>query len=128
MALNAVTLSSGELYDAANNKLVVKYAKADVALSQTDSAIVAAVASKKIRVLSYSLSSAGAANTSAVFTTKPAGAGTAKSAVHLLALSGQHHASFNPSGHFETVAGEGLSLTTGAGGQVGVTLSYVEVA
>ena len=47
MALNAVTLSSGELYDTANNKLVVKYAKADIALSQTDSSIVAAVASKK---------------------------------------------------------------------------------
>ena len=106
--------------------LTPKFAKANVSASTTDGAVVAAVTSKKIRVLSYRLHAAATA-TNCTFTSKPAGAGTACSELFACGVNGGRSEGFSPVGHFETTAGEGLSLTTGAGATVGVGVVYVEV-
>lgn len=106
--------------------LTPKFAKANVAASQTDSNIVTAVASKKIRVLSFRLH-AGATATNVTFNSKPAGAGTAISELFACAINGGRAEGFSPVGHFETVSGEGLAVTTGAGATTGIGVVYVEV-
>lgn len=98
-------------------------AKAAVAASQTDSALVAAVAGKIIRVLSITMSAAATA-TASTFTTKPGGAGTAISAVFTNPVNTPVSLPYNPHGHFETVAGEGLSVTTGAGSTTNYQVCY----
>ena len=106
--------------------LTPKFAKANVAASQTDSSIVAAVTSKKIRVLSYTIITAASA-TNITFNSKPAGAGTAISSLKACGVNDGVHASYCPVGHFETVAGEGLTVTTSAGSTTGIDVVYVEV-
>lgn len=106
--------------------LTPKFAKANVAASGTDTAVVVAVTSKKIRVLSFRLH-AGSTATNITFNTKPAGAGTAISELFALGANGGRAEAFNPCGHFETASGEGLSTTTGSGSTTGVGVVYVEV-
>lgn len=115
--------------DAVMNNLTAltpKYAKANIAASTTDGAVVAAVASKKIRVLSFRVM-AGGTGTNVTFNSKPGGAGTAISELMACPANGGQHGAFCPVGHFETVAGEGLAVTTGPGSTVGVGVVYVEV-
>lgn len=99
---------------------------ANVAASQTDSEIVAAVANKKIRVLSCAFV-AGGTGTNATFNTKPSGAGSAISMTFANAANGGAVLPHNPLGWFETSLGEGLTLTTGAGSATGVQVVYAEV-
>jgi hypothetical protein len=96
---------------------------ANVAQSQTDSAVVAAVSGKKIVVESVVLM-AGATATNATFNTKPAGAGSAISLTFQCGANGGATLPDNRHGWFETNVGEGLSLTTGAGSTVGVQVVY----
>lgn len=97
---------------------------ANVAASQTDSVIVAAVAGKKIRVLAWG-AVAGATATNLTFNSKPAGAGVAISQLFANGANGGEVYNFNPLGWFETVAGEGLTVTTGAGATTGINVSYI---
>ncbi|RDI73314.1 hypothetical protein Gocc_2914 [Gaiella occulta] len=107
--------------------VTVKKAKANVAASTTDSVLVAAVAGKKIRVISVRLHAGGTA-TNVTFNSKPAGAGVAISPTYACGANGGRSDS-SPQGdfEFETAVGEELSVTTGAGSTVGVGVSYVEV-
>lgn len=102
--------------------LTPKFAKANIAASSTDSSVVAAVASKKIRVLAAFVV-AGATATNVTFNS----ASTAKSALIATGANSGIALSFNPVGWFETVAGEALTVTTGTGSTVGVQVVYVEV-
>jgi hypothetical protein len=102
------------------------FGKANIAAGTTDGAIIAAVASKKIRVLSYSVSALTAAATTATFRSKPGGTGLDVSHVISLAANG-NSSEESEFGLFETITGEGLSLTTGAGAGVGVRVTYVLV-
>jgi hypothetical protein len=104
----------------------VATAFANIAASQTDGVIVAAVASKKIRVLAAYMVT-GATATNVEFKTKPAGAGSTISALFANAANGGAVLPFNPVGWFETNSGEGLTLGTGAGSTTGVGVVYVEV-
>lgn len=106
--------------------LTPKFAKADVAASQTDSNIVTAVGGKKLRVLAFICQTGGTATT-LVFNSKPAGAGTAISMIFQNGVNGGAVGGFNPVGWFETASGEGLTVTTGAGSTTGVQVVYVEV-
>lgn len=106
--------------------LTPKFAFANVAASTTDGSIVAAVASKRIRVLSFRLHAGGTA-TNVTFNTKPGGAGSAISELFALPINGQHNGEFNPIGHFQSGVGEGLTVTTGAGATTGIGVTYVEV-
>jgi hypothetical protein len=116
---------TGVVYDQAGVALTPKFAFANVAASATDSALVAAVALKKIRVLAlYAI--AGGTQTNLTFNSKPGGAGTAISPLLANAQNGGEVLGFNPSGWFETTAGQGLSVTTGTGSATGIGVVYVE--
>lgn len=106
--------------------LTVKFAKANIAASTTDGAVVAAVTSKIIRVIAFRLH-AGGTQTNCTFTSKPGGAGVAISELFALGANGGRADGATPWGHFQTASGEGLSLTTGAGSTVGVGVVYIEV-
>jgi hypothetical protein len=94
----------------------VQRALVSVAASQTDSALVAAQgAGLKIYVLGFRFQAAATPST-AVFTTKPGGAGTAISPVYSPTASLFYGIDFSHVTLFNTNANEGLSLTTGAGG------------
>ena len=96
-----------------------KYAVIDHAGSG-DNTLVAAVAGKKIRVLSYVLVSAGAVT--ARF--ESAASGTALSGQMTLAASTVVSAPYNKLGHFETIAGELLNLELGGAVSVDGHLVY----
>ncbi|OFX05187.1 MAG: hypothetical protein A3E78_09165 [Alphaproteobacteria bacterium RIFCSPHIGHO2_12_FULL_63_12] len=124
MAAEKFFRASGEVWSAAGAILTVKRAFANIAAATTDGAIVAAVASKKIRVL-YLREQCGAVATTIVYNSKPAGAGTAISSTH---LNQANEKTIEESDHglFETVSGEGLSATTGAGATTSVDVLYIE--
>lgn len=105
---------------------VVKYAFANVAASTTDGALVTAVAGKRIRLLAAAAMDAGT-TTSITFNSKPAGAGTAISALFQQAVNGGPLLPYSPVGWFQTNSGEGLTATTGTGTATGVQIAYVEV-
>lgn len=104
----------------------VKYAFANIAAATTDGSIVAAVAGKRIRVLAAVSADAGT-TTAITFNTKPAGAGSAISALFQQVINGGPLLPYSPAGWFQTNVGEGLSATTGAGTASGVQVVYVEV-
>lgn len=95
----------------------------NVAASQTDTAIVAAVSGKKIRVLSCAVSCGGTAST-VTFNSKSGGAGTAISAT----FNNSIVMPFDSTGWFLTNTGEGLSVSTGAGSTTGIQIDYDFVA
>lgn len=107
-------------------ELQMKRAFGSIAASQTDAAVVAAVTSKKIRVLQF-LILAGATATDITFNSKPAGAGAAISPAFTNDAKSGLNPAFCPLGWMETVAGEGLSATTGAGSATSYIVIYVEV-
>lgn len=88
----------------------------------TDTAVVAAVAGRRIRVVGGYLS-AGAAASTAQFTTKPAGSGTACAGLINLPINGT--VVLSPDAKYcETNVGEGLSLTTTGTGPTSVSVIY----
>lgn len=102
--------------------LTPKYAVIAASTSGNNT-IVAAVATKKIRVLAYNMIAAGTVN--AKFQTG-AGGTDITGLKYLIANSGIA-APFNPAGWFETAAGVLLNLNLSAAIAVGGELVYVEV-
>jgi hypothetical protein len=100
------------------------FAQASVAASQTDSVVVAAVTGKKIRVVAVAANHGDTTASSVTFNTKPSGAGTAISPALKGAANGLLAFGFNPGGWFQTNAGEGLTVTTGAGSTTGFLVTY----
>ncbi len=123
--LEKAALATDFLFDG-HSELTPKFALANVAAGQTDSQVVAAVAGKKIRVLA-AVVVAGSTATNITFNTKPAGAGSAISCLLANGANGGAVLPFNPVGWFETAAGQGLTVTTGAGSTTGIQVVYVEV-
>lgn len=100
----------------------------EVGAAQTDSALVAAPpADRRIRVLGLILTPGGTATT-AVLTSKPGGAGTAISQVFNMAANSPVVVPVHVLGYWSAALGEGLSVTTGAGSAVGVTVLYSVIA
>jgi hypothetical protein len=99
-----------------------KFAKANIAASQTASEVVAAVSGKRIRVIAFRLHAGGTA-TDVTFNS----ASTEISEKFACAANGGRADGFSPVGHFQTVAGEALTVTTGAGATTGIGVVYVEV-
>lgn len=93
------------------------------AASSGDNTLVAAVTGKKIRVLSFFFSCAGAV----VVRFESNAGGTALTGVMSRAGSGWASASFNPEGWFQTAAGQLLNLELSAAVQVSGALTYVLV-
>lgn len=108
------------------NPLVPKFAKANVAQSQTDSSVITAVSGKKLVVICFTVMTGGTA-TDITFNSKGSGAGTAISMKYACGANGGAVPGYCPVGHFQTNAGEALTVTTGAGSTTGVQVTYVEV-
>jgi hypothetical protein len=104
---------------------VPKFAFANIAAATTDGAIVTAVSGKKLRVLDVKISTVTGATT-ITFNSKSSGAGTAISCL-FNAPVGTDSFGLDQLGHFETLSGEGLTATTGAGNAVAVQITYIEV-
>ncbi len=104
----------------------VKYAFAEVAVSQTDQVLVAAVAGKRIRVHQTRRIVGGTATTSRM-NSKGAGAGTAIEPTVTPAINGGHVDPFSPVGWMETNVGEALTINTGAGSVTGILIGYTLV-
>lgn len=122
MTMNTV----GAVLDEGGNVCLVKTAFVNVAASQTDSSVVAAVAGKRIRVLGYT-AQCGSSSATLTFNSKGAGAGTAVSSLQQPAANGGRSVSAADGAFlFQTNAGEALTVTTGAGGATGVDLAYIE--
>jgi len=126
--VRAVSLTNGDGIVVGGSSLVVKNKGDFVASGATDTVVVAAVTSKKIRVLAVAVMGTEKTHKfDMAFRTKPAGAGTKISA----SINGQERGNvvlpFNPYGWFETNAGEGLSVSTGSDSGVDIQLSYMEV-
>lgn len=102
--------------------LGIKRAFANVAAGSTDSTVVAAVTGRKIRVLSYHCQAGGTA-TDLTFNSNS----TAISSLKANVARGGAVGNFNPAGWFETVAGQALTVTTGAGSTTGIDVIYAEV-
>jgi len=85
--------------------------------------LLAAVPAKKIRVLGYVLTAAGAVN--AKFRT--AASADLTGLLHFGAAGAMLVAPFSQAGHFETVAGELLDLTLSTNVLVSGHIAYVEV-
>lgn len=100
--------------------------KASVTTASTDTALAAAVAGKVLRVVSLVLS-CGATATAVTINSKPAGAGTAISATFTLGINGVLVLPENAYGWFQSTAGEGLTVTTGAGSTVAVQAVVAEL-
>ena len=117
----------GDMVFAGGREEAVKFAFANIATGTTDGALVTAVSGRRIRVLAAS-AKAGATATAITFNSKPAGAGTAISALFANGASGDVTLPFSPTGWFQTAVGEGLTATTSAAGATtGVQIVYVEV-
>jgi hypothetical protein len=104
--------------------LTPKFKSLTVAASQTDTSVVAAVASKKIRVLSLAHQCGGTATTATYESDEGSDVRLHKVPA---GINGGQTLAFNPAGHFETAAGSALLVTTGAGSDTEITLTYVEV-
>jgi hypothetical protein len=101
----------------------MRRAIANPAANGTDTAFVAAVANKRIRVLQL-VCVAGGTATNLTFNSKGSGAGTAISPLLANAANGGAVLPFNKAGWFETNLGEGLTTTTGAGSATGVLIGF----
>lgn len=100
----------------------VKFAAIDAAASG-DNTLVAAVAGKKIRVLSLAIVAAGAV----VARAESGAGGTALTGQMTLGANAVFALPFNSEGWFETAAGQLLNLELGGAVSVDGCLSYAEV-
>jgi hypothetical protein len=104
--------------------LTPKFAVIDAATGG-DNTLVAAVASKKVRVVSLYLCASGGANT---IRFESGASGTAKSGQMSIAANGTLVLPYNPLGWFETGTNTLLNLELSAATSVDGGLTYVEVA
>lgn len=102
--------------------LTPKFFSETVAASDTDEELIAAVVSKKLRVLALVVHCAGTATDS----TFESGGTTRLHKVPAGANGGQV-LPFNPVGWFETTSGASLTVTTGTGSATEISGVYVEV-
>lgn len=119
--------ASGQVLAPNGTALTVKRQARNIAASQTDAVGVAAVTGKKIRVLGLVLHGGDTAGSAVTLNTKPSGSGTAISPVFELGINQSVVLPEGNAGWFETTAGQGLSITTGAGSTTGIQIIYVEV-
>lgn len=116
------TDDTSAVYNGVGVTLTPKFAKV-TASSSGATQVVAAVSSKKIRVLSISIVCNGAVNVKFQSHVTP----TDISGLHYFAANGGMVMPYNKVGWFETVAGEALDINLSGAVAVGGTVTYVEV-
>lgn len=115
------SLETSTIYNA-TTALTPKFAKIAVSSSGANT-IIAAVTSKKLRVLSYNIMANAAVNAKWQSHVAP----TDLTGLKYMAANGGICAPFNPVGWFETVAGEALDLNLSGAQAVGGEVVYIEV-
>lgn len=105
----------------------VAKAIANIAQSQTDAELVAAISGYKIVVLD-AVTQAGGTATTLTFNSKGSGSGTAISPLFANGANVPNPLPFNQYGWFETNTGEALTVTTGAGSTTGILVTWASVA
>ena len=98
---------------------------ANVAASQTDSSLVAAVTGQKVCVYKAAALTAATA-TNVTFNTKGGGAGTAISPLFAFGANGGLVLPRDGKPWFCTASGEALTVTTGSGSSTGILVSYIQ--
>jgi len=99
-----------------------KFVSATITAGATDTTVIAAVASRKLRVIAFVCQCGGVATD----LTLESGTATRIHKVPAGANGGQS-LSANPWGWFETTSGAALTATTGAGSSTEITIAYLEV-
>jgi hypothetical protein len=99
-----------------------------IAASTTDSVLVAAASGEKIRVRSFMINQGDTTPSAVTFNSKGAGAGTAIFPALKYAANGGTSLNDNAKGWFETNSGEALTVTTGAGSNTGIIVTYERIA
>ncbi len=124
----SIIFDSGLVFDSqtAQGTMIPMFAFANIAVSTTDGAVVSAVENKKIRVLAWIAGGTGTV-TQFTFNSKGSGAGTAISSTKSAPGSNLAASMFSPLGIFETLEGEGLTITTGTGATIGIDIVYILV-
>lgn len=107
---------------AAGAELTPKRAFVNLAASQTQTVLVAAVTSKVLRVVQVAAVAGGTA-TNLTFNSNT----TAISPLFANGANGGIVLPFSQVGWFQTASGEGLTVTSGAGSTTGIIVSYIEV-
>src|SRR3954463_13994768 len=95
-----------------------------IAASATDSVLIAAPTGSRIIVTSVVINQGDTTPSTVTFNSKGAGAGTAISPPLKAAANGGFVLPVNDAGWFGTNAGEGLSVTTGAGSTTNIIVTY----
>lgn len=121
------SISSADATDAIMSNLTAltpKFFTKSVTASSTDASLIAAVASKKLRIVSLAVQAGGTA-TDLTFESD----GVSDTKLHKVqaGANGGQILPYNPVGWFETLSGEALLGTTGAGSTVEITGTYIEV-
>lgn len=119
------TVSSALATDAIMTSLTAltpKFAKISTSSSGATT-VIALVAAKKIRVLSWSIVCNAAVNVKWQSHVTP----TDLTGLHYFAINGGITVPFSPIGHFETIAGEALDINLSGAQAVGGSLVYIEV-
>jgi hypothetical protein len=98
-----------------------------IAQSQTDSVIIAAPADALTYYVVIYLCIMCDADTAVTFNSKGSGAGVAINGPWPIASKGGFVKPDKPRGYFRCVAGEALTMTTGAGGNTSYEIDYIEV-
>lgn len=111
------------LYD--GKTLEVKHVIANIAASQTAAVLVAGIDQKRIRVLAARYKAGGTATNLTFNSTSAAPADIPITALISNGANGGEVLQFNPNGWFDTLGGEALTVTTGAGSTTGIDLYYV---
>lgn len=99
-----------------------------IAASATDSVLVAASGSKKIRVHAFVINHGDTTASAVTFNSKPAGSGVAIYPPLKGTANGGFFPPEAPSGYFETLRGEGLTVTTSAGSTTSISVVYSLIA
>lgn len=113
---------SGQIQAEHGNTVAVKRTFANIASGTTDGPVVAAVSTKRIRVLAVALQPDATA-TDCTFNS----ASAAISALFATLANTPTVLPYSQHGWFQTKSGEALTLTTGVGSAVGVQVIYAEV-
>ncbi len=123
MATLAVAADTARLLNGASGtSLTPKFAKTTASSSGTTT-IVAAVTSKKLRVIAWEV----VANAAVNFKWQSAGTTDLTGLYYMAGQGGGVARAYNPVGYFETISGEALSINLSGAVAVGGSLVYVEV-
>lgn len=107
--------------------VLVKGAYNSFAAATANQLVITAVTGKKIRVVSLNMTNLGAQN-SLFFMSASGGTVLDFYTIPVNTVATPNVTlPFDPAGHFETASGQGLYLTTNAGGAVQVRVRYIEV-